>query len=161
MLDAADQNILDDVKVHGFHSMGVHADAEGPEFRYSVGFWETLGSPEVITFGLDLKLMHNMLWGMFRQLKAGARLVDGARWSELIEGFDCISRPVHHSQMREYFGYALWYRHYRKHDAQDLQAYQLFWPGTEQGLYPWDPGCVDEVRDYQPALYLPREIGLA
>lgn len=161
MLDAADQELVDNVQEHGFHSMGVHADTEVPGFRYSIGFWETLGSPEVIIFGLDLKLMHNMLWEMFRQIKSGARLADGARWSELIEGFDCISRPVHPSQMREHFGYALWYRRYRKQNVQDLQAYQLFWPGRQQGLYPWDPDCVQEVRDHQPTLYLPREIGLA
>lgn len=42
-----------------------------------------------------------------------------------------------------------------------LQAYQVFWPGAVQGLFPWESECVDEVRELQPLLYLPRVTGLA
>jgi hypothetical protein len=160
-LDESDQKVVDAVEQHGFFSQGVFEGSEGPAFRYSVGFWETLRSPEVIIFGLDLTLMHNMLWEMFRQIKSGAELADETRWSELIEGFDCIARRVHPSQVGEYLTYALWYRRLRSQQANDLQAYQLFWPGKQQGLYPWERDCVQFVRDNQPLLYLPRETGIA
>ena len=65
------------------------------------------------------------------------------------------------SQLRNNFGIALWYEHYRQRDPGMLLAYQLFWPGLQQGLFPWDADCVEDVREYQPALYLPREVGLA
>ena len=42
-----------------------------------------------------------------------------------------------------------------------MRAYQLFWPGAEQGLFPWEKGCVQFVRDCQPSLYLPRVVGIA
>ncbi len=161
MLDAIDQKVVDDVAAHGFHSMGVGAGDGEPQFRYSVGFWESLGSPEVLIFGLDFKLMHSMLWEIFRQIKAGSALEDGKRYVGLLEGYDCIARPVHQSQHGEYFGFALWYRRYRNVDPSALEAYQLFWPGVEQRLFPWERGCVDEVRSAQPLLYLPRETGLA
>lgn len=156
MLDPKEQKLVENVRDYGFHSMNVHADDEGPGFRYSIGFWESVAAPELIIFGLDPKLMHNMLWEIFRQIKAGAKPLDGARWPNLIEGFDCVSRPVHSSQMPEYFGFAIWYKRYRGHDANDLQAFQLFWPGAVQGLYPWEQGCSPDVIDHQPALYLPR-----
>jgi len=161
-LDPEDQRIVDDVEEFGFHSLGVLNDGDHPEFCYSVGFWETLRSPEVIVFGLPLDLMHRMLWGMFRQIKAGKTLSDGARWSDLIEGYDCISRPVHSSQFTLYIGSALWYRRLRAGNSQGLRAYQLFWPSKNQELYPWQDGCDQNVRDRQPALYLPRFVeGLA
>lgn len=161
MLDAAEQKLVDDVEKYGFHSLNVGAGNDEPGFRYSIGFWETIGAPDILVFALDSKLTHNMLWEMFRQLKAGAKLADGARWPNLIEGFDCISRPVHPSQMREYFGFGLWYHRYRGVDPDTLKAYQLFWPGAKQGLFPWESGCVAEVIADQPLLYLPRKSGLA
>jgi hypothetical protein len=160
-LDPDDQRIVDCIAQHGFYSQGVFGGGDEPEFRYSVGFWETLASPEVIICGLPLDLMHNMLWEMFRQIKAGRTLSDGARWSDLIDDFDCISRPVHPTQIREHFGFALWYRHFRTGSVEGLAAYQVFWPGKLEGLYPWQENCAQVVRDSQPALYLPRETGLA
>src|SRR5687768_12916260 len=124
-----------------------------PSFAYTVGFWETLCAPELIIFGLDFELTHQMLWTMFDKLKAGAILTDGARWSGLIEGFDCISRPVHPSRVEiAYLNSAMWYRGYRTGD-EAVDAYQLFWPGAEQGLFPWEPGCDELVRADQPLLY--------
>lgn len=160
-IDKYDQKMVDAIEKHGFFGQGVLADKESPAFRYSVGFWESVKAPEVIIFGLDLNLMHDMLWEMFRKLRGGRRLEDGARWSDLIDGYDCVSRPVHPSQMREYFGYALWYRRYRNQPKEVLSAYQLFWPGVNQRLYPWERDCDQLVRDRQPRLYLPRETGLA
>lgn len=161
MLDASDKKLIANVKKYGFHSQHVFEDADGPAFQYSIGFSDTLKSPEIIVFGLERKLMHSMLWEMFRQIKAGSFLNEGARWSGLLGGHDCISRRVHPSQLREYFGIGLWYERHRRRDPGLLLAYQLFWPGTQQGLFPWDAGCAEEVREYQPALYLPREVGLA
>jgi hypothetical protein len=154
ILDPEDQAVADNVETYGFHSVGVFAEGDDPAFRYSVGFWESLES-------LPLDLMHNMIWEIFRQLKTGKRLQDGERWSDLIEGFDCVSRPVHPTQMNEYFGVGLWYRRYRTRRRDGLCAFQLFWPGKLQGLYPWEEGCNSAVRDHQPALYLPQAVGIA
>lgn len=161
-LDPDDQRLVDQIEEFGFFSQGVFAEGDQPAFRYSVGFWETLKCPEIIVFGLPLDLMHSVVWEMFRQITAGKALADGALWSDLIEGHDCVSRPVHPSQIREHFGFALWYRNFRTGSVEGLDAYQLFWPGKLQGLYPWQDGCDQTVRDCQPALYLPRDVvGLA
>ena len=160
MLDPLDQRTVDDVDEHGWHCVQVGAGNEEPAFSYSVGFWETLDMPEIIVFVLGFKLMHSMLWEAFRQIRVGKVLADGARWSDLIEGFDCISRPVHPSQIRQYFGFATWYRGYRT-GSSEISAYQLFWPGKVDGLYPWDIGSSEIVRECQPLLYLTRETGNA
>jgi hypothetical protein len=160
-LHPADQKLVDNVAAHGWHCMHIGAGRGEPHFSYSIGWWETLGAPEVIVFGLSSKLHHSMLWGLFRQIEAGRRLEDGARFSDLIEGFDCIARPVDGSHLRSYFGFALWYRRYRTGTSEGLEAFQLFWPGKVQGLYPWDEGCIDGVGALQPLLYWPRISGSA
>lgn len=161
MLDESERKVVEDVARYGFHSLGVGADGREPHFRYSIGLWESIASPDLIIFGLDMQLMHNMLWELFRQIKGGKVLRDGERYAELIEGFDCAVRPVHHSHMHEYFGFGLWYHRHKARDPSTLRAYQVFWPGAVQGLFPWEKECVEDVRDAQPQLYLPRTTGLA
>jgi len=159
-LDPSDEKLLADIEEHGFHALHILAEGDLPAFSFSVGFTETLNAPEVVICGLRRELMHNMLWEAFRQIKAGKTLSDGERWRGLIEGFDCISRPVHPSWNIEYLGYAIWHHQYRTR-SRDVRAFQLFWPGAQQSLLPWQQGCDSFVISQQPLLYLPREIGLA
>jgi uncharacterized protein DUF4262 len=157
-----EQRIVDSVAKHGWFCVSVFGDKPDDVFSYSVGFSETLNMPECIIFGFSGELAHKVLWEVFHQLKAGAVLSDGRRWSGLIEGFDCISRPVHPSQItREHFNSALWYWGDPIARGRSLEAYQFFWPGVNQGLFPWERGCDQIVRDHQPALYLPNQIGQA
>ena len=99
--------------------------------------------------------MHSMLWELFRQLKAGKPIADGTRWSGLIEGFDCISRVVDPTNIkRDYLNSAMWFWEHSK-GAGLVPVYQIIWPGAGDGLFPWEEGCADLVREYQPPLYLP------
>jgi hypothetical protein len=163
MVDEYEQEIIDNVAEHGWFCVAVGSGEETPCFAYTVGFWETLKTPELIIFGLPMKLTHGMLWSAFRQIKSGkSSIEDGVRWSNLIEGFDCVSRPVHPTQIRrEFFNSAMWYRRHRAGERCEIKAYQLFWPGKCNGLFPWERGCADVVSESQPQLYLPRESGLA
>lgn len=160
MLTDYEQQIVDNVEEHGWFCVSVFG-GPGPDFSYSVGFWQTLRAPEMIIFGQPLKLMHSMLWSAFRQIKAGKTVADGERWSNLIEGFDCISRPVHASRLEAtHFNSAIWYHKYAGGPAP-LSATQLFWPSAKTGLFPWERGCSKEVRDRQPYLYLSKSDGNA
>ncbi len=159
-----EQRILDDVNEHGWFCVSVLKGGDlAPPFSYSVGFIDSLKCAEFIVFGLPVDLMHSMLWSVFRQIRDGVTIpAEGQRWSTLLQGHDCISRAVHPSQIeRKYFNSALWYWWYTGRDRDSVRAFQLFWPGAEQRLFPWENGCVQEVRDLQPLLYLPCEVGLA
>lgn len=160
-LSKLEQDMVDGIAEHGFFSMHVLAEADFPGFTYSIGFWESVSAPEFLIYGLPRSLMHNMLWELYRQIKGGLRIEDGARVGDMLEGFDCIIRPIHPSHLRKHVGSALWYRRLKQGDDKELRAWQVFWPGTQQGLFPWEAGCVEEVRQLQPLLYLPDETGLA
>jgi hypothetical protein len=151
-----ERDILDNIEKHGWFCTCVFdPDGKEPGFAYSVGFTQTLGAPECIIFGLSQKMMHSMLWTIFRQIKAGKSLEDGSRWSGLLEGFDCISRRVDPTNVkREYLNSAMWY--WTQSGKEGLvPAYQIIWPGSQDGLFPWEEGSADTVREYQPPLYLP------
>jgi hypothetical protein len=59
--------MLENIDVHGWFALHVF-DPEGlePQFSYSVGFTQTLGTPEFVVFGLPKDLRHNILWEVFR-----------------------------------------------------------------------------------------------
>jgi hypothetical protein len=155
-LDPYERDLLDNVEKFGWQCISVAADDGAPSFSYTIGFWESLCTPELVIFGLDFDLMHAMLWEMYRHLKAGAQLADGARWP-ILEGFDCISRQVHASNVQpDYLNSAIWYRHLKTGD-ESLEVFQLFWPSAEQGLFPWEEGCDPLVGACQPLLYLPAD----
>jgi hypothetical protein len=159
-----EQRILDDVAEHGWFCLSVMRGDDGaPSFTYSVGFEDSLGCPEFIVFGLSSNLSHSMLWRVFRQIRDdGASPEDGRRWSNIIDGYDCISRAVHPSRIvREYFNSALWYRSYTGRSRDSARAFQLFWPGVHEKRFPWESGCAQEVRNAQPLLYIPNEVGIA
>lgn len=156
------REVTRNVANHGWHCVAVGGDEDEPPFAYTVGLWKTFGTPELITFGLPPEVMHHMLWEMVHQLRAGARLEDGARWSDLIEGFDCVSRAVHPDYLpSEYFNIALWYRDRLLGSPEGLAAYQLCWPSKADGRFPWEDGVAQSVRDHQPPLYLPRSAAAA
>lgn len=146
--------LLENVERHGWQCLSVGGSEDQPPFSYSIGFWETLCTPELIVFGLDPDLSYQMLSLMFEELRGGATLADGARWP-LLAGHDCVSRRVEPSRItRDHFNSALWYREHRSGD-RGLEAFQLFWPEAQSGLFPWEKGCGEAVRALQPRLDQP------
>jgi len=149
-----EKKIIENVEGHGWYATGVFdPEGEAPNFTYSTGFSKTLNAPEFIVFGLDLNLMHNMLWEIFRQLKAGTIPEDGKRWRDVLEGFDCVSKKVVFPEIHEeYTRSADWFWK-RNGNTKPLEVYQLVWPGAQQGLFPWEEGCDPYVISQQPQLW--------
>lgn len=150
-----DRKLISNIEEYGFHSLRVF-DPEGndPDFCYSVGFQQTLGKPEFIITGLNNKLMHNMLWETFRQLKAGLTVRPMMKIDGLLEGFTCFALPVKEENLvSSWFGHALWHLNYLGKSDSALEAYQIIWPGASNGLYPWQD---EEVASLQPLLCDPK-----
>lgn len=145
--DEDEQQLLDDVAEHGWHLIAVAADESGPAFVYSVGFFHTLGHPEVILFGLDsIQAMGQIVNSIGDLIREGHRFEDGTETDRLLEGYACRFRQVPNDVYPDYLGYAMWF--YRP-DA--FPAVQCFWP-DRAGLFPWEPGCAASTRERQPIL---------
>ena len=153
-LDPEEQRVVDDVRRYGCHIVNVVSDdGDEPEFSYTVGLPASTDQPEVIVFSLKRGLRQSVLNGVLRQCLEGLRLSDGLRIAGLIEGLDCVTRRiVSPAAIQDHFGWAIWFHRYLRGEAV-AEAYQLVWPGAEQGLFPWEAGCDAEIVALQPALY--------
>ena len=153
LLDAAERKVIDDVREHGCQVMRILGDGDQPEFSYSIGLPVSVGQPEVIIFGLNPDLRHSMINDVRRLCADGLTLADGVRIGDLLEGFDCIARRITDREtIKAHFGWAIWY-HRCLHGAEVSEAFQIVWPGAQDGQFPWEPNCHPDVIALQPALY--------
>ena len=149
-----EQRIIDNVDRHGC-SINAVSDPEGgdPPFAYSIGFPKSVGQPEVIVFGLPIELMKWMINETRRQCAdEGLVLFDGQTVGGLLDGFDCVLLEIPGDTIdREYFNSAIWYRHEVMGEEMD-RAFQIFWPGSQDGLFPWEKDADAHVTALQSTL---------
>ncbi|HMI20176.1 MAG TPA: DUF4262 domain-containing protein [Sphingomonas sp.] len=153
-LTAYEQSILDNIERTGCHiTMVFDPEGQDPNFAYSVGFPDTVGQPEVIVFGLSNDMMGFMVNETLRLCRDGLRLADGTSIDGLLQGHLCVARKVAAENIdRDHFNSAMWYQR-RRSGIEMSEAFQIVWPGARDGLFPWDAGCADSVREAQPPLY--------
>lgn len=155
-----DQKLFDSIEKFGWFVMnvGVAEGETGPPWTYSFGFQKTLNQPEVIITGLNRGVSHHMIGRIYDALNAGQTLEDDGEWPELLEGYTCISRKVHSSNLvRDWFGYGLWYWQQHLKRPEPYEVYQVLWPGVEDHLMPWADAAHERVKKAQPRLDLPAD----
>ncbi|UIP06481.1 DUF4262 domain-containing protein [Erythrobacter sp. SDW2] len=147
--------ILENIEQFGLSVMHVAAeDPRAPSYSFSVGFEHSLAQPEVLVYGLDRNLAQSMINEVFRQCKEeGLELVDGQAIGNLIEGYDCMVRPIDDPRGRAaHFGYAIWFQQRSKGDGLN-RAVQIVWPDPKTRAFPWQDGCGSDIRGWQVQLY--------
>src|SRR5262249_43595444 len=92
--DDHDRKLLADVKEYGWHVIAVLEDEEGPAFAYSIGLFHTFDHPEVIVFGLDVRLMQQIVNGIGVQIKSGERFEHLDEAGDVLEGYNVLFRRV-------------------------------------------------------------------
>jgi hypothetical protein len=149
-----EKRILGSIEAHGWY--GAHRfdpELESPNFTYTVGFSQSLNAPEFIVFGLHRDVMYEMLAGVYDQLKAGRKLEDNQVWKGLHEDFDCVTRKASHPDVFEKYAVLADWLWSRNGQSGHPGLVQIVWPGLLDGLYPWDKGCRDTVKEAQPKLW--------
>jgi hypothetical protein len=146
--------ILANVEKYGCHVTTVFdPENQDPSFAYSTGFTETAGQGEIIVFGLDHELMHRMINTILQSCRDGLSLTDGERIEGVLDGFDVIARQIPPTAIdREHFNSAIWF-HRLRFGTELCSAFQIVWPGAQDGLFPGDDRCDQLVVGMQPALY--------
>lgn len=149
------ERLLANIEQHGWQFTFVFdPDGYDANFAYTVGFPKSINAPELIVCGLPKNLMSNMLWEMYRKIENGETLRDGARWSDLLEGFECVTkRAVRSDLFDEWVLSSVWHWKHCGNDGNP-DVYQIVWPGAQDGLFPWEEGCQQSVIDAQPALWM-------
>lgn len=157
-LSRLEQQIIDNVEEFGCHITVVTPpddldEDEGEErFAYSVGFPLTVDQPEVIVFGFSTELSAAVINGVLDMCREGLVLEDWKVIDGLLKGHRCMVREVEPDCLiPHYFNSAMWFA---EHEGDLMtRAMQIVWPGVDDGLFPWDKGCSQAVRDLQTPLY--------
>ena len=142
-VDSSEKAVLADIDQYGWHGLWIREDDEGPQFTYSIGFYRTLGAPEVIVVGIRSELAHSMLWEAYRRVRRGETLTPGRLYDGFLDEHPITFVNVSDDARRQYFGFADWYY------KGDFPAAQLVWPSAADGRWPWDS---ESLAHLQPLL---------
>jgi hypothetical protein len=124
-----DRKLLADIEEIGWHVILIPEGDDGPPFAYTIGLFRTFEHPEIIIFGLDLDLMHQMINLIGEEIRQGRRFSDGESASGILEGYDVRFLHV----------------------GDAFAILQCLWP-DRQGRFPTDAGYAEPLRARQPLL---------
>ncbi|HZY80609.1 MAG TPA: DUF4262 domain-containing protein [Cyclobacteriaceae bacterium] len=140
------QKTIADIEMHGLTVIIIEATDYLPSFAYSIGLWKKFGHPELISFGLTIKTLHEIINLAADVVKSGQKLQAGKTYTDFFETGTSEFVEVDRRNLRDYFGYAIdFYR------SADFPALQLVW--TDRGnRFPWDKDFEEEFSYRQPLL---------
>jgi hypothetical protein len=151
-LDDRDHKVIADVETFGWHLVLIY---DGPASRgwiFSVGMWHTLGSPELVLFGLESGHAGNVLNTLGGAIRSGRSIGPDVVMDDILaEGRLITFRRAHDSWYRPMFGYATWFA-----QRPPLPVAQVVWADPD-GHFPWDDGVDPACRDNQPSLWIPAD----
>ncbi len=144
--DDPERKLLADVREYGWHVLAVGAGDEYPPFGYTIGMYHSFGHPEIIVFGLDVRVMFAIATGIGEHIKSGDRFEDWHESSNILEGYAVCFRNVERRHYRDHFGFARWF-----YQGDEFPVLQCVWPDAG-GRYPWHPQFVAGLAERQPVL---------
>ena len=131
------------IRMNGFGI--VYSFAELPSFAYSAGIEESWHHPELIVFGLDYDLSTLLITEATNFIRGGASFTDQNSHCR-IGGINVRFLEVPTNGARQYLCETAAY-----YGEKKFRVLQMLW-SDEQGRFPSDPQCSDEVKRIQPIL---------
>jgi hypothetical protein len=150
-LSALDARVLREIHTDGWQIAGVLGGDPDRDsgYAYSIGFFHSLGHPEVILFGLPLDTCMRAVNVIGIDTQSGKRFEPNRVYAGILQRPHRVCfKEIDRKHFRNYIGYALWF-----YEADPFPLFQCFW-SDERGRFPWDQGCSSYCRESQPALFL-------
>ncbi|MGW3324288.1 DUF4262 domain-containing protein [Streptomyces virginiae] len=147
--DRMEEDVIGNVRRHGWHVVMVPEDEIGPGFAYTIGLAHTHGVPELCMFGRDVHEMHRVLNTLGDLATAGTTPEDGQEHESVVNGGPVRLRNVDLRWCRTFFGRAIGF--YRR---PPLPFLQVTWPDSD-GHFHWEEQAREDHRESQPRLWLP------
>lgn len=110
-----------------------------------IGLWKNYKHPELIVFGLTPDTLHSILNIAGEIAKEGRQLVLNQESDELFKKSKAFILEVNHSNLEDYFGYAIWF------NGGEFPAYQIVWTDRNHH-FPWEEEFEAEFIYRQPLL---------
>lgn len=146
--DSMDRTIIENIGRYGWHVVMVPEDEVGPGFAYTIGLAHSFGAPELAMFGLDIRLMHQILNLLGKEAADGAAFADGEERAGVAKQYPVVLRTADLRWYRTFFGQAIGF--YRR---PPFPVLQVCWPDRE-GAFHWQDDAADHHRQSQPQLWI-------
>lgn len=129
-----DEKLLADVAKYGWHVLKIFPPKDNtPGWAFSIGLYKNFNHPEIIVFGLNDEVMHQLINAIGEEVRVGKRfLVDGL-YPDLIEAYSCTFKPANQVWYDHFLGTANWF-----YQSKDYPVLQCIWP-DRNSRYPWEP----------------------
>jgi hypothetical protein len=141
-----EKKIVEYVKNSGWSVIMVEATDYMPSFAYTIGLWKSYDHPELIIFGLTVKALHLVVNDLGEAIKKGKSFNPHISYADVFDNSDIHIIPVDEGNIKDYFGYALWFHH-----TSAFPALQIVWQ-DRGNKFPWDESYQDEFKYRQPLL---------
>lgn len=142
----ADDKIIEDVHNYGWSVIIIEATEYLPSFAYTIGLWKNYSHPEIIVFGLTAKTLHEVLNIAGENIKNGKAYQTDTTYSDFFNRGHSQLIPVDSRNMRDYFGYAIWFNM-----GIEFPAMQIVWTDRNNN-FPWQDDFENEFIYRQPLL---------
>ena len=131
------------IRMNGFGIL--YSFAELPSFAYSAGIDESWRHPELIVFGLDYDLSTRLITEIANLIRKGASFTDQSGDYRIVDmNVRFLEVPI--SGAKQYLRETASY-----YGEKKFRVLQILW-ADEQGRFPTDPQCSDQVKRIQPVL---------
>jgi hypothetical protein len=150
-LSPLDAKVLREIHNDGWQITGVLGRDRGGDtgFAYSIGFFHSMGHPEVILFGLPLNTCMRAVNVIGIDVQNGMHFEPDRAYDGILQKPHRVCfREIDRRHYRDYVGYALWF-----YEADPFPLYQCFWSDM-LGRFPWEQGCSSYCSEGQPLLFL-------
>lgn len=145
-LDEHERKFVANIREHGWFAVHVGADAEGPGFAYTTGFWLKFGHPELIVFSLRGQIAQDVFWHLYHELEAGRRIPIGSESRDVFKNIPAVLLPVAQQHYRNHLGWSRWF-----YGGNGFECLQLVYPDRD-GHFPWSSDAPVDIRAAQPDL---------
>lgn len=145
-LEPALQKLLDDVDEYGVHIVHITVEADCPAYSFTVGMFESFAQPELIVFGLEEAVAHELLNAAADEADEGRQYLDGSKHDGLLVDYPVRFITVPKVHYAEHLGLAMW-----AYEGDGFPCVQMVWP-DKQGRWPWQPGVREGFAKSQPVL---------
>lgn len=150
--DDGDRKVMRDVKEYGWHLVAIPDEPQTSGWVFSVGMWHTLGSPELVVFGMGAGHAANAINEVGEHVRAGRWIGPDVVFDDVLAESRLVTfRAAHPSWYGPMFGYATWFGR-----RPPLPVAQIVW-ADPQGRFPWDADVDQEYTFRQPSLWIPAD----
>ena len=142
-----DETIFCNIRKHGCQIVGIPDG--NPPYHFSIGLFANYGHAELIIFGLRSDTAMTIINDVRDRVAGGHKFVDGDICDDILEGgYEICFWDVPLSAYENHLGTALWF--YAK-SPRPFPCLQIIWQDRNK-RFPWEAGCVPEMRADQPLL---------